>query len=234
MVCLNRLQISLFFVAVVTSCLSPTSFPLLVLANDVEASDDSTATDVAAAEQAKVEIEFATAKAAEEAAEKEAVEKASAAEVAKKAAEKAAIKAAEEAAAAKSAEEAAATDAVEEAVQAKIAADEEAAAIKAAEETAQAETNAEEASAEEARQEEDAKIAAEAETAAMAASAEEEAAALKKSVTSRLTVVTDKLNSVAISKKGAKKAAALGIGIWGAATGAGWAMQYLGKGPTKD
>jgi len=65
-------------------------------------------------------------------------------------------------------------------------------------------------------------------------SAHEEAAALKKSVTSRIAGVTKKLKSSALTKQNVKKTIALGAGVWGAATGVGWAMQNYGAGALKE
>lgn len=64
--------------------------------------------------------------------------------------------------------------------------------------------------------------------------AHEEAAALKKSVTSRIAGVTKRLKSSALTKQNVKKTIALGAGVWGAATGVGWAMQNYGAGARKD
>jgi len=84
-------------------------------------------------------------------------------------------------------------------------------------------------SEEEAIKEEATEFIAAAETAA-----QEEADALKKSVVSRIASVTEKLKSSVVTKQNIKKTAALGVGVWGAATGVGWAMQNFGIGPMKD
>jgi len=61
--------------------------------------------------------------------------------------------------------------------------------------------------------------------------AEGDAAALKESVNSR--IAESLVKPIALAKKNAKKVAVIGVSVWGAATGIGWAMQNYGTGPIK-
>jgi len=52
---------------------------------------------------------------------------------------------------------------------------------------------------------------------------------LKENVLSKFDCISDKIKEISITQQNVKKIAAFGLGAWGAATGAGWAMNQFKK-----
>jgi len=51
---------------------------------------------------------------------------------------------------------------------------------------------------------------------------------LGESVSSKLSIIADRIKGLTLSKQNTKKIVAFGLGAWGAVTGVGWAMQNFG------
>jgi len=121
----------------------------------------------------------------------------------------------------------AAIAAAEEEIEEAIAAAEQAAAEQAIDEQAAADQTAlEDALAEQA--------AADEKASDDDADAEEEAAAVDATDTGFVTKITTFTKGLTVTKQNIKKAAAGTLGIWGAATGFGWAMNHFGSGKSVD
>ena len=52
--------------------------------------------------------------------------------------------------------------------------------------------------------------------------------ALHQSVATKMTQMAERVKGIAVTKQKVKKAAAATLGMWGAATGVGWAMHHFG------